>query len=124
MSNAKKLSHSAPIFPVSNVQETIDWYQENLGFQIDFKWDDPVTYAVTSRDDIKIHFSQRDDNFTPSSVHTALYIFTYDVDAVFEELRKKGITEGEIETFDYGMRAFDLTDINGFRLTFGQSVNR
>jgi len=123
MTNPKKLSHCAPIFPVPNVQETIDWYMANLGFQLDFKWEDPPSYAVMSRDDIKIHFSQRDDDFTPSAVHTTLYIFTYDVDHVFEEFKAKGIVTKAPETYDYGMRDFDLTDLNGFRLTFGQAVN-
>ncbi|OEK03356.1 hypothetical protein BFP97_18310 [Roseivirga sp. 4D4] len=123
MTNAKTFSHCSPIFPVPDVQETIDWYVANLGFQVDFKWEEPATYAVMSRDEIKIHFSQRDDDFTPSAVHTALYIFTYDVDNVFEEFKAKGIVTKGPETYDYGMRDFDLTDLNGFRLTFGQSVN-
>ena len=29
----------------------------------------------------------------------------------------------EINTWDYGMMDFDLTDPNGFRLSFGQAAN-
>lgn len=123
MSNSRSLSHSAPIFPVADVQKTIDWYKKNLGFQVDFKWQDPVTYAVMSRDDIKVHFSKLEDNFTPSKAHTALYIFTFDVDTIFTEFKEKGLVSGVLESAEYGMRDFDLVDLNGFRLTFGQSVN-
>lgn len=121
MDKVKSLSHCAPVFPVNNVPETIAWYEKNLDFLLDFKWEEPATYAVMSRDEIKIHFSKKEDDFTPSSTHTALYIFTHDVDAVFTEFKNKGLVKGQLENADYGMRDFDLTDLNGFRITFGQS---
>lgn len=118
----KLLSHFATVLPVENVVETLDWYKENLGFQVDFKWEDPPTYAVMSRDDIKIHLTLKADEFMPSNVHTAIYIFTHDVDTLFDEFKAKGMVSGELANAEYGMRDFDLVDLNGFRLGFGQST--
>lgn len=122
--NDKLLSHFASVFPVDSVPDTIAWYKENLGFKIDFTWEDPATYAVISRDEIKIHFTKKEDNFEASKAHTALYIFVFDVDKVFEEFKAKGLVTGDLLNADYGMRDFDITDLNGFRLTFGQSLEK
>ncbi len=117
----KQLSHFAAVFPVENVDETISWYTEKLGFKVDFTWEDPITYAVMSRDGVKIHFSKKEDQFQPSSTHTSLYIFVFNVDEIFEEFKAKSLVKGNLTNAEYGMRDFDITDLNGFRLTFGQS---
>lgn len=119
----KLLSHLSPVLPVNDVEETIKWYEEKLGFHTDFTWEEPATYAVISRDGIKIHLTKKDDDFQPSRVHTALYVFVFEVDEVFEEFKSKGVDAREPQTYDYGMRDFDLYDLNGFRLTFGQSTH-
>lgn len=121
--NPKLLSHFSPVLPVKDVLETLAWYKENLGFETDFKWEDPPTYAVMSRDEIKIHLTQKVDDFEPSKVHTAIYIFTHDVDVLFTEFKRKGLVSGQLSTADYGMRDFDLVDLNGFRLCFGQTAH-
>lgn len=119
----KLLSHFSPVFPVNDVVETIKWYEAKLGFHTDFTWEEPATYAVISRDGIKVHFTKKDDDFEPSNVHTALYIFVFDVDKLFEEIKDKGLDVEAPITYEYGMRDFDVLDLNGFRLTFGQSVH-
>ncbi|MFY0593951.1 VOC family protein [Roseivirga sp.] len=121
--NPKLLSHFSPVFPVKNVSETLLWYEEQLDFTTDFKWQNPPTYAVISREEIKIHLTEKEDDFEPSKTHTAIYIFVHDVDLLFQEFKAKGLVKGELENAEYGMRDFDLVDLNGFRLTFGQSVS-
>lgn len=121
----KLFSHSSPIFPVEDPLKTAEYYRDILGFDINFKWDDPPTYIVLNREDaVGIHLVKRDDNYTPSKEHPALYIFVHDIDALYEEYQKSGANiTNQIATRDYGMRDFDVTDPNGFILAFGQGIN-
>ena len=120
--SAKNLSHFAPVFPVNDIHKTLEWYESKMGFSTQFTWEDPVTYAIVRRDEITLHFALHKDLHVPQKPHTSLYIFVHDVDALFKELKEKGIAQGEIFDADYGMRDFDITDINGYQFTFGQNA--
>ncbi len=116
------LSHSATIFPVSDMERSLVFYRDQLGFEVTFAWEDPVSYAVLKRDDISIHLSLSDGTVTTSG-HTALYIFPYDVDAVYSELKAKGVSFlTDIGDRDYGMRDFDIKDPDGHILSFGKGI--
>ena len=122
----KLLSHASPIFPVDNPLETATYYRDVLGFDINFQWEDPPTYVVINRDDaVGIHLVKREDNYQPSQQHVSLFIFTHDVDALYEEYQKSGANiTNPLDDRDYGMRDFDVKDPNGFILTFGQGIDR
>jgi uncharacterized glyoxalase superfamily protein PhnB len=116
-------SHAAPILAVDNAVETATYYKDKLGFTIEFLYGDPPYFAIVSRDDaVSIHLSEREDTSTkipPSSV----YIFVDDVDAVYAEYKAKGLKIfAAPEDQDYGMREFELSDLNGHFLIFGQAL--
>ena len=116
----KQLSHAAPVFPVPDVKQTIEYYRDKLGFEVKFLWEDPPTYAVLKRQDVGIHFCKKVDDFRPSENHKAYYIFVYDVDGLFREFKENGVEIlNESKRRDYGMRDFDIKDINGYILSFG-----
>ena len=119
---SRLLSHSSPIFPVDDPLATAEYYRDILGFSIAFKWEDPPSYVVVNRDEaVSIHFSKRDDNYLPSRSHVALAVFVHDVDALYEEYKKAGASITQpIGDRPWGMRDFDITDPNGFILSFGQ----
>ena len=117
--NRKQLSHAAPVFPVQDVKQTVEFYRDKLGFEIKYLWEDPPTYAVLKRQNVGIHFSKKGDDYKPSQMHTAYYIFVYDIDGVYEELKANGVEIiNEPQQRDYGMRDFDVRDINGYILSF------
>lgn len=118
----KNLSHFAPVFTVNDINTTIAWYKEKLGFETQFTWEDLVTYAIVRRDEITLHFALHEDLELSLKPHTSLYIFSHDVDELFNEYKEKGVTKGKIFIADYGMRDFDITDLNGYRMTFGQNA--
>jgi len=39
-------SHAATVFAVANVEESLDYYENKLGFKCNLKWNDHVDYAV------------------------------------------------------------------------------
>ena len=114
---------SASVLPVDNALETAKFYRDKLGFEIAFAWGEPPHYAIVTRDEsVGIHFSEREDTsikMQPCNV----YIFVEDVGAVYEEYKSKGL---EIfappEDQDHGMREFEVQDMNGHFLTFGQEL--
>ncbi len=124
MSDEKLFSHSSPVWPVKNMQRSLDYYVNELGFEVLFKWEDPPTYATIKRDDIGIHLTTLDDLEDDYRPRTALFIFVYDVDAVWAEYQEKEVKiVAEIGDREYGMRDFDIEDPDGYRLVFGKSLS-
>lgn len=119
----KLYSHYSAIFPVEDVAATIKWYEAYLGCSLFFSYGEPVNYAVLSlNENLRLHITQKDDDYRPSGRHTAIYVFVHDIEKVFAHMKSFGLVEGELTTADYGMRDFDITDLNGFRITFGQGT--
>ena len=118
----KLFSHASPIFPVSDVLKTAEYYRDVLGFSIDFMWEDPPSYVVLHRDEVGIHLSQSEK---PPQVQTApvLYLFVHDVDAVYAEFERKGARIVEpLNDTDYQMREFMIEDLNGVKFMVGKGI--
>ncbi len=120
----KLLSHASAIFPVDDPLKTATYYQDILGFDIAFEWEEPPIYIVINRDDaVGIHLVKKEDNHIPSKRHTSLFIFVHDVDALYKEFETAGANiTNPIADREYGMRDFDVTDPNGYILAFGQGI--
>lgn len=113
----------APVLAVDDITESIAFYRDKLGFTVDFTWGDPPHYAVARRGaNVSVHLSEREDTTNPIAP-ACVYIFVTDADALYEEF-----TAREIDIFqppqdeDYGMREFEVRDLNGHFLTFGQDL--
>ncbi|HAA12449.1 MAG TPA: glyoxalase [Cytophagales bacterium] len=116
-------SHAATVLAVQSMDRSLTFYRDQLGFTVTFTWQEPITYAVLRRGDVSLHLTLRDDDSRPSSVHTALYIFVYDVRAVYQELENQGVALPQApEARDYAMEDFDVVDPDGYRISFGESV--
>ena len=115
----KHYSHSATILPVTDVKQTAEYYEQVLGFTIEFLWEDPPSYAVLkANENISIHLS-RHDTIAPGR-KAALYIFVSEIDEFYETLKRRGARiTAEIGDRDYQMRDFDIEDPNGYQITFG-----
>lgn len=118
----QQFSHSAIVLPAKNIMETVNFYESNLDFKVNFKWGDPVDYVVGKLgNSTSIHFTQ---NSTIGQTHYSIYVFVHDVNEVHAQLKAGKITiENDIGNRDYGMRDFDICDINGFRITFGTGLD-
>ncbi len=125
MSDRKELfSHCANILPVKDIVRSIEFYKDKLGFEVNFTWNDPVEYAVLKRGDVGIHLSQREGCSDEQPTRSAIYIFVYDVDAVYEEFlaRKIELPSPPVDQV-YRMREFEVRDPDGHMLTFGKGLD-
>jgi uncharacterized glyoxalase superfamily protein PhnB len=108
--------------PVDNAAETAEYYRSTLGFTIERLEGAPPYYGVVGRDGVSIHLSEREDTSKPIE-RCAVYVIVSEVDALYEEYARKGIKLfAPPENQDNGMREFELADMNGHFLTFGQKI--
>ena len=109
------LSRIAPEIPVTNLQESIEFYQHRLGFQVAAVMPDHE-YAIVERDAIAIHLFADGGG---SHARVAMHIFTQELDQLHEEFQRRGaqVTQG-ITRRPWGNRDFRLKDDSGNELKF------
>ena len=113
-----------PVLPVNDVDETLAFYRDTLGFTLNFASGEPATYGNVSWREwtttgANIDFRLADDD-TPIGFAGSLYITIGEgIDALFERYRERGVNI-EMEPVDqlYGRREFIILDCNGYRLIF------
>jgi catechol 2,3-dioxygenase-like lactoylglutathione lyase family enzyme len=123
----RNLVSITPFFIVKDLQASIAFYRERLGFQLDFQGPDgDVYYAAVSRDGIGIMLKQILPDVLPCPNHTRhawarwdAYIYTLDPDTLFDEFRQHSVSfVKELSFIDDGLWGFEITDADGYVLAF------
>ena len=119
-----------PILMAQNLDETVAFYTDKLGFAVDFVFKEPGIdgYASLYRDEVFINFREGTPPENPSSFG-GISIEVDNVDEFYQELVDRGalpknyprqfphIREHPPEDKDYGVRDMFLVDPNGYILT-------
>jgi catechol 2,3-dioxygenase-like lactoylglutathione lyase family enzyme len=123
----RNLLSISPFFIVKDLQASIRYYVERLGFQLDFQGpeDDPY-YAGVKRDGVGIMLKAILPDVLPSPNHTRhewarwdAYIYTRDPDTLFDEFCRRGVPfVKELSFIDDGLWGFEITDADGYVLAF------
>jgi predicted enzyme related to lactoylglutathione lyase len=110
---------SATVFVVQDLARSLEQYRDVFGFRVGFTYGEPASYAVLERDEVAIHLlAASQTKRLPGQ--GGIYVFTRDVDAVYSELQSRGARiPQEPKTYPYGMRDFDMTDLDGNHMSFG-----
>ncbi|MEM7028470.1 MAG: GNAT family N-acetyltransferase [Chloroflexota bacterium] len=115
---------ACPILAVSDVEATVKYYQDQLGFNRDFLFGDPATFGQVSRGEwsfevVRIQFSQ-EENLEDHTPKTALSINVGpDVEGLCETYRAANVTiVREPEKMPWGMHEFAIRDLNGYLIRF------
>ena len=113
------LSGAATVFVVQDVLRSVEHYRDVLGFRTEFTYGEPTFYAGVERDSVAIHLQAASDTKRQPG-HGAVSVFVTDVDALYQELKSRGArTLNEPKDYPYGMRDFDVHDLDGNQLCFG-----
>jgi uncharacterized glyoxalase superfamily protein PhnB len=113
------LCGSATVFVVHDVLRAVEHYRDVLGFHTDFTYGTPTFYAGVERDGVVLHLQAASETKRQPG-HGAINIFVSDVDALYRELKSRGArTLNEPKNYPYGMRDFDVHDLDGNHLCFG-----
>lgn len=101
-------ANCTPIFPVRDVAVTQKYFQDVLGFTIDWIWYDD--FGSVSRDRVCLFLSKE----MKISEGLGSYWSIDAVDTVYGEYQKSGARiTSELEDKPWGMREFTIEDING-----------
>jgi uncharacterized glyoxalase superfamily protein PhnB len=121
MADGKKarLSTASPVFVVEDVKRSIEHYRRALGFRVEFTHGEPASYAGVERDNVAVHLQAARDSKRKAG-QSAIYVFVTDVDALHRELKSRGAKiVNAPRDYPYGMRDFDVQDLDGNSLCFG-----
>ncbi len=110
---------AATVFVVSDIDQSLAYYRDALGFQVTFQYGEPSFYVCLCRDEVALHLLAASKTKQLPG-HGGLCVFVKDVDAVYAELLERGAKVVKPpQDYDYGMRDFDLIDLDGNRIPYG-----
>lgn len=128
-----RLKKLTPILWTKDLQETISFYTNNLGFICSHQVD---RFAVLTKDDIAIMTvipidepeSCKDPNnkeeFFPKPHFTgSIYIEMDNVDEFWDQVKDKVNVKYEIGNQEWLVRDFSIWDNNGYEVVFGQDIS-
>ena len=126
---SRTLESIRPFFIVKDLQTSIAYYRDRLGFQLDFQGpDDEPYYAGVSRDGIGVMLKAITPEVLPCPNHTRhewarwdAYIYTNDPDTLFAEFSRRDVSFVKTLSFiDDGLWGFEIADGDGYVLAFFQ----
>lgn len=122
----KALNEAVPILFVRDVTTAAAFYEQKLGFQIDFLYGDPPFYGAVSRDRARLHlrFVERPNFQELAAREESLILATIevgDVAALFQEFEERGADLPQpLVRQPWGGLDFHVRDPDGNVLSFVQ----
>ncbi len=111
-----ELSCARPILNVSDLQASLLYYRDELGFTIDWEDGDPADFASVSRAHATIFMCEGCQG-TPGSW---MMIFARDVDGLYDEFKRTGAKiRMPPKDMPWGLREMHVTDLDGNVIRFG-----
>jgi catechol 2,3-dioxygenase-like lactoylglutathione lyase family enzyme len=115
---------STTVFTVKDVLESMAYYRDKLGFDLAFEYGKPIFYIGLCSGPVSLHLIAASK--TPRQPgHGAVSISVDDVDALHADLVKRGANVlKEPQDYDYGLRDFDVADLDGNMIFFGMESKK
>jgi catechol 2,3-dioxygenase-like lactoylglutathione lyase family enzyme len=124
-----KLESVCPFFIVRDIEPSIAFYVDRLGFEVTFRGppDDPY-FAIVERDGAWFMLKAITPDVRPVPNHTRhgwarwdAYINVTDVDALAAEFAGRGVAfDSPLDVNQDNLRGFEILDADGYRLYFGR----
>ncbi|SIO11190.1 VOC family protein [Chitinophaga niabensis] len=120
-------SSLTPMLSTGNMQATIDFYINTLGFELDNSLRDEegdFSWASLRNGEVIIMFRLPNVHMNEQTLALtgSLYFRTDNVTQLWERLKDSTDVVYPLEDFDYNMREFAIRDCNGYVLNFGQPL--
>ena len=110
--------HVMPHLPVSDLERSISYYQEALGFQLAWRTVDGNLAALASGEiEMLLLTPWMGDSPLPT---LSAYVYVEDPDALYADYQQAGADVVEPVATRYGMRDFVVRDPDGHRFTLGR----
>jgi catechol 2,3-dioxygenase-like lactoylglutathione lyase family enzyme len=120
----QRVTGTSPCLMVSNLEQSIAFYCEKLGFAEPAVWGEPPCFAIVNRNefDVMLNLAHAPDRIRPNGPDGAwdLYIRVEDVRAEAEALRAAGVPlDADLCDTEYHMTEIEVVDPDGYRICFG-----
>jgi len=122
------LMQLSPMIPVANLDRSITFFTETLGFTVTFKMDG---YAFLQRDAVALRLIYAGDNVDTHDParQQACYIDVQGIDELYRGLQTEleALPEGRVRApFDtnYGQREFHVIDEDSLCIYFGEAIGK
>ena len=140
-----KVNTLTPNLAVADIRQTVQFYCENLGFELVMAvpetqngidqqlHDDKVyVYAMLNKDNASLMFQRIDtlkediSLFDKDSIgaSVSLYMQGKGIDEFYKELKNKNIQISEMRLTWYGIKEFYIKDNNGYILGFAEEMEK
>ncbi len=127
-----KLESLTPNLMVDDVNETIDWYAENLGFKriMSVPEEGRFQWAMIGRDGVNLMLQTRESiaeedaelGNMPIGGSLSFFVRMNGLEALYDNItHKQAVIKPPYKTF-YGMMEMMVKDCNGYYLTFAEEV--
>jgi catechol 2,3-dioxygenase-like lactoylglutathione lyase family enzyme len=114
-----ELSCAVPIFNTHNLERSLRYYRDVLGFKIDWKYGDPPDFASVSRGHGVLFLSEGGQG-TPGAW---TMMFTPDVDKLYKEIvARKAIIRMPPKNMPWRVREMHVADPDGNVMRFGTGI--
>lgn len=113
------LNGVTPILSVRNVEASLGYYVDKLGFTKQWVWGDPVEFASVKRGEVTLFLTTAPGQGQPGMW---LQLWVDDVDAMYVEYQKRGaIIKQAPHNFPWGCREMNVADPDGHRFRVSSS---
>ena len=119
-----KLKALTPMLWTNDLRETIEFYQNILGFEI-AEYNESWAWCSLYKDEVNIMFAVPNESthFNGYTKFTgSFYMLTEEVDEAWELLKDQATIGYTLDNFEHGMREFAILDNNGYMLQFGREL--
>jgi catechol 2,3-dioxygenase-like lactoylglutathione lyase family enzyme len=116
-----RFGRMAPGIVVRDIERSLAFYRDVLGFTKTFQNGDPVGFMILKRDAAELHLNLQRD--AVAGLHNVAHLMVDDVDALHARCQASGvrIIKG-LRDKDFGLRAFVMADPDGNRIDVGQPL--
>jgi catechol 2,3-dioxygenase-like lactoylglutathione lyase family enzyme len=117
--SAIEVLSAIPVLPALDIEKTIAFYREKLGFELAFQYPD---YAGLRYGPVEVHFWHCEDPAIPGVSSCRIHV--RGVDAIYAQARKQGVVHpnGPLEDKPWGLRQFTALDLWGNAIVFAQAL--
>jgi uncharacterized glyoxalase superfamily protein PhnB len=123
-----------PMLYVHDVQQSVAFYRDRLGFQFSGWWNDNTNtytadwigtdkphFAELRAGDLVLHLHAAEGSLPPTR-GSILHVTVDDVDAYYAEVQSRGLKAEPPESMPWGMRHFYVSDPDGQNWSFCHPV--
>ena len=128
-----KLNYLSPVLFTKDLAQTILFYETILGFKAQSNF---PNFVSLTRDDVNLMFvvpnqegedlkdrGNKEEFFSKPQLTGNIFIFTDQVDQIWNSVKDKVTIKSPIADREYLMRDFSILDNNGYELVFGEDIS-